>query len=148
MCILKLLVCLLIIVVIVYACFEDYSIDSFSPFYRCNGPCYNKGERDCCRCPRCSWFIDRNYNGMCIQRGSGPDSCLNRRYYSSTYPNRYWYHPSNWAFWNSRQHKEESCLVKDSWGRCIEPATEPIYVAPRTRRHNRRRGRHRSSWWW
>ena len=145
MSILQILICLLVVAIIVYVCIDDYSIDAFRSYYDCRGPCHTKGERKCCNCQKCAWFIDRNYNGRCIRQGNGPDSCLNRRHYSSPYSQGSWYHPSNWFFWNSRSSPEESCLVKDSWGRCIEPASAPVHVPPR---HRRRRRRHRRHSWW
>ena len=142
----RILILLFAIAVVAFAFVDDTCgiADTFvsSPFYRCHeSPCRAKGERGCCECPACAWFVDRHYHGRCVRRGDAPDSCLNRQHYASTYPRGYWYHPSNWAFWNSRPNPEVSCLAKDPWGRCIQPATQRS-PPPRVR-HRRGRRRHR-----
>ena len=142
----RLLICLLVIVLLCYVILDITHTDTFYAHYPCHGPCYSKNERTCCQCPRCAWFIDHNYNGRCVRRGNAPDSCLNRapriHYTYPYYHSNWWYHPSNWFVWNNRPRPEESCLVKDSWGRCIEPATPP----PHRRRGRHRRRRHWWSW--
>ena len=60
----------------------------------CAGPCAQKSERLCCSCAKCAWFIDDHYNGQCIRRGTGLDSCL--RYPSYYYGHRYNYYPQRW----------------------------------------------------
>ena len=139
---LHILLGLLIVAMVAYMCVEQMQTSDTFYNHPCNGPCRFKGERECCQCPRCAWFIDRNYNGRCIRRGTGPDSCQNNR---NTYFHpgvsvaqpvivQPWYHPSRWSYWGDRSvHHRGPGWVKDSWGRWIRSA-------PRTHRH-RRRGR-------
>lgn len=147
------LLCLLIIVLAVYSCLEHTNPDTFHSYHQCSSPCHTLGEHNCCQCPNCSWFINRNYSGRCIRRGTGPDSCLNRQQqqYVPSHPLVYneirtpWYHPRNLFYWQNRNRPEDSCLVKDSWGRCIEPAsgTVPLRHHMHHRRNRRRRRRRR-----
>lgn len=112
----------------------------------CAGPCRTKSERDCCACPKCAWFIDDSYNGRCIRRGTGPDSCLMRTSHHNRYhytrPNHYaWYSPYRWRWhYDNRRpivHRGPG-WVKDRWGRWIRSSPP---MRGRRRRGGRRLGR-------
>ena len=108
--------------------------DTFGVWHSpCAGPCRTKGERDCCACAKCAWFVDDNYNGRCIRRGTGPDSCLMRTSHHNNYA---WYSPHRWYYGNRRPivHRGPG-WVKDSWGRWIRASPA------RRGRHNRHRRR-------
>lgn len=117
--------------------------DTFGVWYNpCGGPCHRKGERDCCACAKCAWFIDPNYNGQCIRRGTGPDSCLMRPSYHHghhySYPTRSWYSQRRRPI----VHRGPG-WVKDSWGRWIRASPSIRRGRGRGRRRIGRRFHHR-----
>ena len=151
----QILLCVLILAMVGYIAMEC-AHESFGAWYNpCAGPCHRKGERDCCACAKCAWFIDHNYNGRCIRRGTWPDSCLMRpsyyhghhqahhhghhsRHQSYHSPRAHpWYSPYRWYYSSQRPvvHRGPG-WVKDSWGRWIR-------ASPSHRRHTRRSGRRR-----
>lgn len=146
-CILFGVLVLALLVYIILDCVNNKEEDTFGAWHTpCAGPCRSKGERDCCACSKCAWFVDGNYNGRCIRRGTGPDSCLmrtsphNRHYYSR--PNPYaWYSPYRWR-WNDGIRRpivhRGPGWVKDGWGRWIRSSRPMI---GRRRRGRRRLGR-------
>ena len=142
---LRILLGLLIVALVVYICIEQMTVHDTFNNHSCDGPCKFKGERRCCQCPQCAWFIDRTYNGRCIRRGTGPDSCLNNRN-THFYPGisvaqpvivQPWYHPGRW-FYSGQRPVRGPGWVKDRWGRWIRSASGTRRFRRRGRRHGRR----------
>lgn len=132
-------------------CAHTHKKDTFGGWNNpCAGPCRRKGERTCCSCAKCAWYIDDNYNGRCIRRGTGPDSCLLRPSYRQGHhyrPRRRHHRPRRWFSRHNRSNNLRSRpvvhrrpgWVKDGWGRWIRA----VPASSRPSRHAHRRNTRR-----